>query len=164
MKFKVGDRAVYPAHGVGVIERVEQRELSGNIMKFYVLRIIDSGMMIMIPTDNVQSVGLRELITKDKVSKVYSVLRKKSVTIDSQTWNRRYREYMEKIKTGSVYEIAEVLRDLFLLKKEKTLSFGERRMLDTARTLLIKELALAKGVDEEKIEKELVAIFNKKSA
>ncbi len=164
MKFKVGDRAVYPAHGVGVIERIEQRELSGSIMTFYVLRILDSDMMIMIPTDNVESVGLRELIKKDKIPQVYKVLRKKSVSVDTQTWNRRYREYMEKIKTGSVFEIAEVLRDLNLLKKQKTLSFGERRMLDTARTLLVKELALAKGVPEEKIEKDLVSIFGKAAA
>lgn len=159
LKFKVGDRAVYPAHGVGMIERIERKEVSGTIMTFYILRILDNDMMIMIPTNNVAGVGLRELITKDKVSKVYQVLKKKGPVIDTQTWNRRYREYMEKIKTGSVFEIAAVLRDLNLLKTTKTLSFGERRMLDTARTLLVKELALAKGVGEEKIEEELRAIF-----
>ena len=87
------------------------------------------------------------------------MLKKTDVKIDNQTWNRRYREYMEKIKTGSVFEIAEVLRDLFLLKVDKELSFGERKMLDTARTLLIKELALATQNNEEKIELEVKQIF-----
>ena len=109
------------------------------------LRILDSDMTIMIPTENVNSVGLRRIIGKDMVTKVYKILRDKKVEIDQQTWNRRYREYTEKIKTGSVLEIAKVLRDLFVLKGDKELSFGERKMLDTARNLLVKELAIAKS-------------------
>ena len=99
------------------------------------------------------------LITPDKVDKVYKIFQKKDVIIDTTTWNRRYREYMEKIKTGSVFEIAEVLRDLYVLKKTKTLSFGERKMLDTARNLLIKELALAKEVPEDEIERRIRKFF-----
>jgi len=137
--FKIGEKVVYPAHGVGVIEGVQTKVISGNERKFYMLRIIDSDMTIMIPTENVQSVGLRE--------------------IDQQTGNRRYREYTEKIKTGSVLEIAKVLRDLFVLKGDKELSFGERKMLDTARNLLVKELAIAKSHSEEKIMEELRGIF-----
>jgi CarD family transcriptional regulator len=91
---------------------------------------------------------------------VYGILKQKDISVDSATWNRRYREYMEKIKTGSVFEIAEVLRDLYLLKFDKDLSFGERKMLDTARNLLIKELSLAKGVNEDDIETDLKQIFN----
>src|SRR6202035_2723687 len=102
----------------------------------------------MIPKDNVASVGLRAIISKKEANEVFKILRKKNVKIDNQTWNRRYREYMEKIKTGSVYEIAEVLRDLFILKVDKELSYGERNMLDTARKLLMKELALAVDKDE----------------
>ncbi len=158
-KFRVGDKAVYPAHGVGVIERIENKEISGSIFSFYVLRILDNDMMIMVPTTNVQNVGLRQLITPDKVDKVYKIFQKKDVIIDTTTWNRRYREYMEKIKTGSVFEIAEVLRDLYVLKKTKTLSFGERKMLDTARNLLIKELALAKEVPEDEIERRIRKFF-----
>jgi CarD family transcriptional regulator len=105
-------------------------------------------------------VGLRRVIGKDMVTKVYKVLREKRVTVDQATWNRRYREYTEKIKTGSVLEIAEVLRDLFMLKGDKELSFGERKMLDTARTLLIKEIAVATKSKEVKIEEKLDRIFS----
>ena len=158
--FKVGDLAVYPAHGVGVIERVESREVSGSSQDFYVMRILENDMIIMIPIKNVNSVGLREIIGRKEVPKLYSILRKRDVMIENQTWNRRYREYMEKIKTGSVYEVAEVYRDLLMLKSEKDLSFGERKMLDTARALLVKEISLAKKVAEAQIERDLEKIFS----
>ena len=157
--FKVGDLAVYPAHGVGLIERIESQEISGCRQDFYVMRILDNGMIIMIPTSNVANVGLREIIEHAEVTKLYSILKKRDVPIDNQTWNRRYREYMDKIKTGSVFEVAEVYRDLLILKIEKDLSFGERKMLDTARNLLVKEISLAKKVGEEQVEKELDKIF-----
>ena len=159
VKFKIGDKAVYPAHGVGMIERIEKKQISGAVMSFYILRILDSDMTIMIPMNNIENAGLREIISKDKVKKVYAILKKKNAPIDTQTWNRRYREYMEKIKTGSVYEIAEVMRDLNVLKADKVLSFGERKMLDTAKTLLIKELAIAKGTSEKEIEDDLRSFF-----
>ena len=158
--FKVGDLAVYPAHGVGVIERVESREVSGSSQDFYVMRILENDMIIMIPIKNVNNVGLREIIGRKEVPKLYNILKKRDVMIENQTWNRRYREYMEKIKTGSVYEVAEVYRDLLMLKSEKDLSFGERKMLDTARTLLVKEISLAKKVAEAKIERDLEKIFS----
>jgi len=157
--FKIGDLAVYPAHGVGIIERIESQEFSGSTQDFYVMRILDNNMIIMIPTQNVDSVGLRGIIGKKEVSKLYTILEKRDVVIDNQTWNRRYREYTDKIKTGSVYEVAEVYRDLLILKIEKELSFGERKMLDTARNLLVKEIALAKRVEEEQIEKDLDKMF-----
>ena len=158
--FKVGDLAVYPAHGVGVIERVESREISGSSQDFYVMRILENDMIIMIPIKNVNNVGLREIIGRKEVPKLYSILKRRDVMIENQTWNRRYREYMEKIKTGSVYEVAEVYRDLLMLKTEKDLSFGERKMLDTARTLLVKEISLAKKVAEAQIERDLEKIFS----
>jgi CarD family transcriptional regulator len=157
--FKVGEKVVYPAHGVGVIESVQSKNISGTEKKFYMLRFLDSDMTIMVPTENVTAVGLRRIIGKEMVSKVYKILREKKVEIDQQTWNRRYREYTEKIKTGSVLEIATVLRDLFVLKGDKELSFGERKMLDTARNLLVKELAIARSHPEEKIIEELRTIF-----
>ena len=153
--FKIGDKVVYPAHGVGQIESISSQVISGTEKKFYMLRILDSDMKIMIPIDNVQSVGLRRIINKQMVTQVYKVLRQKKVEADQQTWNRRYREYTEKIKTGSVLEIAKVLRDLFVLKGDKELSFGERKMLDTARNLLVKELSIARSHSEEKIMEEL---------
>lgn len=159
LPFKVGDMAVYPAHGVGEVKSIESREISGSRQLFYVLQILDNGMKIMVPTTNVNAVGLREIISEEEVKAVYDILKERDVKIDTQTWNRRYREYMDKIKTGSVYEIAEVYRDLSLLKSEKELSFGERKMLDTAKNLLIKELAFAEDRDEEDIEDELDEIF-----
>jgi CarD family transcriptional regulator len=114
----------------------------------------------MIPTTNVNNVGLRELIGLTEVPRLYSILRKRDVPVDNQTWNRRYREYMEKIKTGSVFEVAEVYRDLLMLKLEKELSFGERKMLDTARNLLVKEISLAQNVGEDQVEKDLDTIFS----
>ncbi len=157
--FKVGDLAVYPAHGVGLIEKIETQEISDCRQDFYVMRILDNGMIIMIPTNNVENVGLRDIIEHTEVPKLYSILKKRDVPIDKQTWNRRYREYMDKIKTGSVFEVAEVYRDLLILKVEKDLSFGERKMLDTARNLLVKEISLAKKVGEEQVEKELDKMF-----
>lgn len=158
--FKVGDKAVYPAHGVGVVEGIENRQISGNNQTFYILRMMDNDTTIMIPQDSVQSVGLREVISKKEIPKVFKVLKEKVQVSDSQTWNRRHREYMEKIRTGSVYEIAEVLRDLYLLKLDKDLSFGERKVLDTARNLLVKELSISKKTKTQKVEQEIENIFH----
>jgi len=157
--FKVGDKAVYPAHGVGEVTAIERREIAGSTQTFYILKILDNGMKIMVPTLQAQQVGLREIISSQEADEVFDILREKEISVDTATWNRRYREYMEKIKTGSVFEVAEVLRDLYLLKAEKDLSFGERKMLDTARNLLIKELSLAKKMEEDQVEDEFKKIF-----
>jgi len=157
--FQIGDKAVYPGHGVGVIESIETKRISGKEQSFFILRIVDNGMTIMIPQDNVVSAGLREVIRKIDASKVMQILKDRDVTIDNQTWNRRYREYMDKINTGSIYEIAEVLRDLHLLKIEKELSFGERKIMDMAKNLLVKELAVARNVRETEILRDLKTIF-----
>jgi CarD family transcriptional regulator len=157
--FQIGDKAVYPGHGVGVIEAIESKQIMGNHQIFYILRIMENGMTIMIPRDNAGAVGLRGIIRKIDVTKVIHILKERDVTLDNQTWNRRYREYMEKINTGSIYEIAEVLRDLHLLKAEKELSFGERKIMDVAKSLLVKELAIARGVKETDILKEIHIIF-----
>ncbi|MCP4609059.1 MAG: CarD family transcriptional regulator [Planctomycetes bacterium] len=157
--FNIGDLAVYPAHGVGSIEKIETQEISGCEQDFYVMRILDNDMLIMIPTNNVTNVGLRDIICEEEVAELYSILKKRDVTIDNQTWNRRYRDYMEKIKSGSVFEVAEVYRDLLIIKINKDLSFGERKMLDTARNLLVKEISLAKNVDEKEVEKDLDNMF-----
>jgi CarD family transcriptional regulator len=157
--FQIGDKAVYPGHGVGVIEAIETKQISGKEQSFFILRILDNEMTIMIPKDNVAAVRLREVIRKIDVSKVIQILKDRDVTIDNQTWNRRYREYMEKINTGSIYEIAEVLRDLHLLKAEKELSFGERKIMDMAKNLLVKELSIARAVKESNILREINTIF-----
>jgi len=154
--FKVGDLAVYPAHGVGVIERIENREISGCQENFFIMRILENNMIIMIPSSNTKNVGLRELIDQTEVSKVFSILKNRDMYVDdNQTWNRRYRDYMDKIKSGSVFEVAEVYRDLSTIKQDKELSFGERKMLDTARSLLVKEISLAKNMREEDVERDI---------
>jgi CarD family transcriptional regulator len=159
-RFQVGDLAVYPAHGVGRIEAIESRVVNGEKHDFYIMKILENNMVIMIPTSNVQSVGLRDIISAREIPKIMDVIKaKRELSIDNQTWNRRYREYMDKIKTGSLYEVAEVFRDLSLLKMNKDLSFGERKLFDTAQTLLIKELSTAKNSDEKSVVTEIEALF-----
>jgi len=157
--FNIGDLAVYPAQGVGIIEAIENREVGGASQKFYVMKIMSNGMKIMIPLDGVQSAGLRKVIKEKEIPKIYEILKNRDFTIDKQTWNKRYREYLEKIKTGSVFEIARVLRDLCVLKIDKNLSFGERKMMDTARGLLVKEISIAANAEEAKIEADINTIF-----
>ena len=159
-EFFKGDLAVYPAHGVGCIESIESKEINGDTMNFYMMKIVENGMVIMIPTSNVESVGLREVIPETEVPEVYKVMLEKAQGADNQTWNRRYREYMDKIKTGSIYDVAEVFRDLFQLKLEKDLSFGERKLLDTAQNLLVQELSTAKYIDEKSMMQEIEDLFN----
>ena len=157
--FHKGDKAVYPGHGVGVIESIETKQISGKEQSFFILRFVDNGMTIMVPEDNVKSAGLRTVIRKIDARKVIGILKDREITLDNQTWNRRYREYMEKINTGSIYEIAEVLRDLHLLRDEKELSFGEKKIMDMAKNLLVKELAIARDVKESDILREIRTIF-----
>ena len=157
--FKVGDLAVYPAQGVGVIEGVVSKTVMGLEQRFYVIKILSNKAKIMVPKNGTSSVGLRCVISKDEVPAIYSILKEKNVSIEKQTWNKRYKEYWEKIKTGSVYEIAKVLRDLVTLKCDKDLSFGERKMMDTAMSLLITEISIAQCCEETKVEKEISTIF-----
>jgi CarD family transcriptional regulator len=161
--FQIGQLAVYPAHGVGVIEAVQTRSDSDSLQKFYVMRLLDSDMIIMIPTGNARTIGLRDIIDAPAVSEVYKILQHRPNRLNNQTWNRRYRDYMDKIKTGSPFRVAEVLRDLTLLKFEKDLSFGERKMLDTAKNLLIKELSLVNNLKEDEIEAQLQVLLETNS-
>lgn len=158
--FAEGDMAVYPAHGVGVIKKIETQQVAGVDQTFYVLEILGNSMRIMIPTSSSENVGLRSIVNKKEASEVLNILKDRGIEIDSQTWNRRYREYMEKIKTGSIFEVAAVLRDLFLLSVDKDLSYGERKMLDTAKGLLVKELSIAQDVEEDKISRKIEKIFS----
>jgi CarD family transcriptional regulator len=159
-EFKIGDKAVYPAHGVAEVVGVENKEINATICSFYVLRVLENDMQILVPKAKADQVGLRPIATADEVDDVFDILREQDVVIDKQTWNRRYRGFMEKIKTGSLFEVAEVFRDLYRLKSTKTLSFGERRMLDTAKGLIVKELAVARAWTEQRVEKELDKVFS----
>ena len=116
-EFKIGDCAVYPGHGVGIVVAIESKEIMGAKAEFYIVEIQETGMRVMVPKRNASSVGLRPVITSEEAQDVIQILKDRTgVKSDFQTWNRRYREYMEKIKTGSIYEIAEVLRDLYWIK------------------------------------------------
>jgi len=159
--FKVGDIVVYPAHGVSEVESIETREISGNEISFFILKVLDTQMTVMVPVTNVENVGIRELIDKKGIDKVLGILKERSVSVDNQTWNRRYREYMEKINSGSAFEIAEVLRDLNILKRGKELSFGERKMYVTARNLLVNEIATSKKIGKKDVEKMLLEAMGK---
>jgi len=159
--FKVGDIVVYPAHGVSEVESIETREISGNKISFFILKVLDTQMTVMVPVTNVQNVGIRELIDNKGIQKVLNILKERSVAVDNQTWNRRYREYMEKIKSGSAFEIAEVLRDLNILKRGKELSFGERKMYDTAKNLLVNEVSTSKKISKKEVEKMLLEAMGK---
>ncbi|HOO37081.1 MAG TPA: CarD family transcriptional regulator [Deltaproteobacteria bacterium] len=159
--FKVGDVVVYPAHGVSEVESIENREISGSSISFFILKVLDTQMTVMVPVTNVENVGIRQLIDDAGIDQVLDILRQRSVPIDNQTWNRRYREYMEKIKSGSAFEIAEVLRDLNILKRGKELSFGERKMYDTAKTLLLSEISTSRKADKKEIEIMLLEAMGK---
>ena len=159
-EFKVGQNAVYPGHGVGKVVSIEIKDILGKPCHFYTIEILESGTKIMVPKEKVEVVGLRPIMSKEEAQQVISILKNNKSKIDHQVWNRRYRAYMEKIKKGSVKEVAEVLRDLFYLKTNKDLSFSERKIFDTARSLLKNELTFAVEERELNREKVLKAIFN----
>ena len=108
--FKVGDKAVYPAHGVAEVVGIEEKDIGGQRQNFYILKVLENDTTVMIPTSNINLVGVRPIITENEANEVFKVLKKREKIVESTTWNRRYREYMEKIKTGSVIEVAKVLR------------------------------------------------------
>ncbi len=147
--YRIGAKVVYPTHGVGLVEAIERKEVSGRRQSFYILRIIGSGMTIMVPTKNAKRVGLREVIERAEIPKVMAILKKNDLEI-SPNWNRRFKDNLERIKTGSLYEVALVLRKLVLLQKERNLSFGEKKMLENVRKLIVNEISHASGVDQEK--------------
>ena len=159
MRLEPGDLAVYPAHGVGRIETVEQRTVGDRQYDFLVMRILENGMKIMIPAQNVDEIGLRPLISKEEVEQVYTLLKVPPKPPETTNWNRRHREYMEKIKTGSPFEVAGVMSELLAMRSEKDLSFGERKLLDTVRVLLVKEMALTLEKPEGEIEAKINSFF-----
>lgn len=162
--FKVGKKAVYPAHGVVQVRAVESKEICGTTKDFYILQVVDSDVTVMVPTDNAKSVGLRPVVTKKQISRIYNILKEKDKESGqqngNQSWNKRYREYSDKLKSGDIYEVANVLRDINLLQKDKDLSFGEKRIMDSARTLLVKEISIAKNLKEDSVTKEIEKLLD----
>jgi CarD family transcriptional regulator len=159
LQFKLGDKAVHPKHGVGEITAVDERELGGTRAVFYVLKILDNGMKVMVPANAAAAGGLRSIMSAKEADAVLETMRAREVAVDVQPWSRRFRAYTEMVQSGSPHEIAKVLRDMHRLKFDKDLSFGERHLLDRAKSLLMKELAFAKKVTEEKLAAEVATIF-----
>jgi CarD family transcriptional regulator len=160
--FKVGDIAVYPAHGVVKVNGIEVKEICGTKKKFYILKVIDNDVTVMVPTDNAQTIGLRHVIGQEEILKIYQILRSKKNYSGNghQSWNKRYREYADRLKSGNIFEVAEVLKDIYLLQNEKELSFGERRIMDAARALLVKEISISKKSEEEVVAGEIDNLLN----
>lgn len=159
MDFAIGDKAFYPAHGVGVVRAISSLEIGGQTYETYELKILENGMTIKVPVSNAETIGLRKLMTPELVQQVYDVLRDRESPTDKQVWNRRYREYQSKIKTGNPLEVAAVFRDLALLKNQKGLTFGERRTYDQAHSLILQELSVVLDQDEQDVRKTLAAMF-----
>lgn len=158
VQFKVGDKVVYPMHGAGIIEAIEEREVLGQRQQYYIMKLPMGDMQVMIPLRSVEEVGLREVISPEEVSRVFEVLQGEKTKM-SQNWNRRYRANLEKIKSGDIFEVAEVVRNLSIREKEKGLSTGERRMLESARQILISELVLAQGLPADEVERRINEIL-----
>ncbi|MFN2640523.1 MAG: CarD family transcriptional regulator [Actinomycetota bacterium] len=150
--FRVGDKVVYPHHGAAVIEDVLEREMDGESRKYWVLRLSYGDLTRMVPTDGTDQVGLRGVVGKDEVESVFKVLRSKKQGPSPSNWSRRFKNHVEKLRSGDIYEVAEVVRNLSLRDKQKGLSAGEKRMLAKARQILVSELTFAVGVKEEKAE------------
>ena len=149
--FNIGDKVVYPMHGAGVIESIEEKEMHGSKRSYYVMNMPLGEMKVMIPMDNACQVGLREVIDSGEVEQVYSVLRE-PCEANGDNWNRRYTANLEKIKTGNILEIAEVVKNLVHRKNEKGLSAGEKKMLDSAHKLLVSELVLVEGIETTQVD------------
>jgi CarD family transcriptional regulator len=151
LNFKVGDKVVYPNHGVGVIEQVKRRAIGDLESSFYCLRILSTDSTVMVPVENTKAVGLRKVLTRREVTRVVKVLKDGDVqTYDD--WKGRFQANSEKMRTGDIRAVAEVLKSLTMLNEVKPLSYRERKMLDRARFLLVSELAEAGGRKSEDVE------------
>jgi CarD family transcriptional regulator len=156
--FNLGEHVVCPGHGVGQICSVETKELNGEMKSFFIIKIISNGMKIMVPVESKD--GVRGLMPSTEIGGVFELLKNQNVKVDMSTWNRRHREYTLKVKTGSLIEIADVLRQLLLLKMTKKLSFGERKMLDQCKDLIVKEISLSTGSPENDINQKIDSFYS----
>lgn len=145
--FNIGDKVVYPMHGAGIIEAIEEKEILGEKQKYYVMRMHFKNMKVMIPIKSVKAIGVRQVVSDEEIEQVLKILRGEKSKMPAN-WNHRYRANMEKIKSGNIFQVAEVVRNLGLRDKEKGLSTGERRMFENAKQILASEIALSKNIDE----------------
>src|SRR3979490_411741 len=154
MSFRVGDKVVYPHHGAAVIEKKEKKNAFGEKKDYLILRVASGDLTRMVPADNAEEIGLRDVINDEEVEEVFAVLRKKEARMPTN-WSRRFKNHVEKLKSGDIYQVAEVVRNLSLREKEKGLSAGEKRTLAKARQILVSELTFAINVSEQEAEKKL---------
>lgn len=153
--FNIGDKVVYPMHGAGIIEGIENKEILGDVKAFYVLRLPIKSMKVMLPVETAEHLGVRKIVDSDEVKKVITVLSEEKGDMPDN-WNRRYRSNLEKVKTGDIFEVAMVVRNLEILDREKGLSTGERKMLSNSKQILVSELILAKDM----VEADVVSLVN----
>lgn len=162
--FRVGDKVVYPHHGAAVIEGVQERQIEGETRQYWVLRLSYGDLTLMVPTDGADEVGLRGVVPKNELDQVYKVLQSKKQAPAPSNWSRRFKSHVEKLRSGDIYQVAEVVRNLSNRDKDKGLSAGEKRMLTKARQILVSELTFAAGVKEEKAEAMLDEILGTTAA
>ncbi|ABR50580.1 transcriptional regulator, CarD family [Alkaliphilus metalliredigens QYMF] len=148
--FNIGDKIVYPMHGAGVIEAIEEKEILGKKRKYYIMKMPLGDMQVMIPLDHIEEVGIRSIIGLAEVEQVFAVLAADTTKMP-QNWNRRYRANMDLIKGGDIYAVAEVVRNLLLRDREKGLSTGERKMLNNAKQILVSEVVLSTDKEEQEV-------------
>jgi CarD family transcriptional regulator len=160
MPFDVGDKVVYPHHGAATIEKREKKEAFGKKQDYLVLRLAYGDLTLMVPADNAEEIGLRDVINDEEVEEVFAVLRKKEARMPTN-WSRRFKNHVEKLKSGDIYQVAEVVRNLTIREKDKGLSAGEKRMLGKARQILVSELTFALNADEETAEAKLDEVLGK---
>lgn len=162
--FRVGDKVVYPHHGAAVIEGTQKRMVEGETREYWVIRLSYGDLTLMVPTDGADEVGLRGVVPKNELEQVYKVLQSKKQAPAPSNWSRRFKSHVEKLRSGDIYQVAEVVRNLSNRDKDKGLSAGEKRMLTKARQILVSELTFAAGVKEEKAEAMLDEILGTEPA
>ena len=159
MDFRIGDKVVYPNHGVGIIEQITSRSVNGSdAEKYYMLRIHSNASLVMVPLSNVKSVGMRRIIKRADVDHLFKLLQE-DIFEPEADWKGRYKDHSEKMRTGSIFQVAEVLRNLMYLSFKKSLSFREKRMLDRAKQLIVSEVATVRGVAEKSVEEQIDRIM-----
>ena len=158
--FKIGDKVVYPMHGAGTIESIEEKEMMGNAEDYYIIKMPVGGMKLMVPTNKVEDIGIREVSEKSVSEKVFSVLEKpKDTYVHDVNWSKRYNMNADRIKSGDILEVAEVVRELSHRHMERGLSIGEKKMLSTAKNILLSEMVLSQGESQEELDNKIESII-----
>ncbi len=157
--FKIGDWVVYPGCGLGKVIDIETKNIGKNTLKVYIIKLLNKESKFIVPINSVKRIGLRHIISKDKVNQVYEILSQNCPDLPNGNWNKRYKKYTNKLKSGDIFQLAELVRDLICYNKNKSLSFGEKKILKQAKDLLVKELAFSEDCEETQIEEKILKIL-----